>query len=202
MKFLLLIVTVFIFTIPLFSQDMQEADSLELRLIFENDPEKKVELLEKISRSIKFLDIKKAQEYAEQALAISNDIGNETARIMTNIFKSFGFNTFLRIIISGKESAVTLIIKARAVPIETPFATSACTIGIVPAAFFFGLLIYGADMTQRLVGVPANMIQVLQGIIILTIVATKMVLANPYLMQRVEEKLFSASRRGKTEEVA
>lgn len=74
--------------------------------------------------------------------------------------------------------------------------------GIVPAAFFFGLLIYGADMTQRLVGVPANMIQVLQGIIILTIVATKMVLANPYLMQRVEEKLFSASRRGKTEEVA
>ena len=60
--------------------------------------------------------------------------------------------------------------------------------GIVPAAFFFGLLIYGADMTQRLVGVPANMVQVLQGIIILVIVATKMVLANPYLMQRVETK--------------
>lgn len=58
--------------------------------------------------------------------------------------------------------------------------------GIIPAAFFFGLLIYGADMTQRLVGVPANMVQVLQGVIILVIVATKMVLANPYLMQRVE----------------
>jgi len=60
--------------------------------------------------------------------------------------------------------------------------------GILPAAFFFGLLLYGADMTQRLVGVPANMVQVLQGVIILVIVASKMILANPYLMQRVETK--------------
>jgi simple sugar transport system permease protein len=57
--------------------------------------------------------------------------------------------------------------------------------GIIPAAFFFGLLLVGADMTQRMVGVPANMIQVLQGIIILVIVATKMILANPYLMERI-----------------
>jgi simple sugar transport system permease protein len=40
-------------------------------------------------------------------------------------------------------------------------------------------------MTQRLVGVPANMINVLQGIIILVIVATKMILADPYLAERV-----------------
>jgi simple sugar transport system permease protein len=74
--------------------------------------------------------------------------------------------------------------------------------GIVPAAFFFGLLIYGADMTQRLVGVPANMVQVLQGVIILVIVATKMILANPYLMQRVEDRwntLFA--RKNRTQEV-
>ncbi|HBO36270.1 MAG TPA: ABC transporter permease, partial [Sphaerochaeta sp.] len=44
--------------------------------------------------------------------------------------------------------------------------------GIIPASFFFGLLIVGADMTQRMVGVPANMVNVLQGIIILVIVAT------------------------------
>ncbi|MDR1986573.1 MAG: ABC transporter permease [Treponema sp.] len=56
--------------------------------------------------------------------------------------------------------------------------------GIVPAAFFFGLLIVGADMTQRMVGVPANMVQVLQGIIILVIVAAKMIVSNPYLMER------------------
>ena len=60
--------------------------------------------------------------------------------------------------------------------------------GIVPASFFFGLLIVGADMTQRMVGVPANMVQVLQGIIILVIVSTKMILANPYLMERIWRK--------------
>lgn len=72
--------------------------------------------------------------------------------------------------------------------------------GILPAAFFFGLLIYGADMTQRLVGVPANMVQVLQGIIILVIVATKMILANPYLMQRVESKWNALTAKRQTEE--
>ncbi len=51
--------------------------------------------------------------------------------------------------------------------------------GIIPASFFFGLLIVGADMTQRMVGVPANMVNVLQGVIILVIVATKMILADP-----------------------
>lgn len=72
--------------------------------------------------------------------------------------------------------------------------------GILPAALFFGLLIYGADMTQRLVGVPANMVQVLQGIIILVIVSTKMILANPYLMQRFETKWNSlVTRKGNKE---
>ncbi len=60
--------------------------------------------------------------------------------------------------------------------------------GIIPAAFFFGLLIVGADMTQRMVGVPANMVQVLQGIIILVIVTTQMILANPYMTERTWRK--------------
>jgi simple sugar transport system permease protein len=73
--------------------------------------------------------------------------------------------------------------------------------GIIPAAFFFGLLIYGADMTQRLVGVPANMVQVLQGLIILVIVSTKMIINNPYLMQKVESKLKSLKKNGSDVEV-
>ena len=56
--------------------------------------------------------------------------------------------------------------------------------GIVPAAAFFGLLLVGADMTQRAVGVPANMILVLQGVIILAIVSAKAFLANPYARDR------------------
>lgn len=56
--------------------------------------------------------------------------------------------------------------------------------GIVPAAAFFGLLLVGADMTQRSAGVPANMILVLQGVIILAIVSARMVVANPYARER------------------
>ena len=71
--------------------------------------------------------------------------------------------------------------------------------GILPAAFFFGLLLYGADMTQRLVGVPANMVQVLQGVIILVIVSSKMILANPYLQQRVETKWLALTKQSHNE---
>ena len=71
--------------------------------------------------------------------------------------------------------------------------------GIIPAAFFFGLLLVGADMTQRMVGVPANMVQVLQGIIILVIVAARMIMTNPYLMEwsrRKYEGLFKKAGAG------
>jgi simple sugar transport system permease protein len=69
--------------------------------------------------------------------------------------------------------------------------------GIIPASFFFGLLIVGADMTQRMAGVPANMVLVLQGVIILVIVATRMVLDNPYLMERAWRKYQSLLRSDK-----
>jgi general nucleoside transport system permease protein len=61
--------------------------------------------------------------------------------------------------------------------------------GIVPAAAFFGLLLVGADMTQRSAGVPANMILVLQGVIILAIVSARMVLDNPYARERAARLL-------------
>ena len=61
--------------------------------------------------------------------------------------------------------------------------------GIVPAAVFFGLLLVGADMTQRSAGVPANMILVLQGVIILAIVSAKMYLDNPYAQERTAKLL-------------
>jgi simple sugar transport system permease protein len=71
--------------------------------------------------------------------------------------------------------------------------------GIIPASFFFGLLIVGADMTQRMAGVPANMVLVLQGIIILVIVVTRMVLANPYLEDRVRRRYCRLTGRSREE---
>jgi hypothetical protein len=48
------------------------------------------------------------------------------------IYKSFGFIAFLNIIIDGKLSVVTPIIKAKIVPSIAPFESKASAIGIVP----------------------------------------------------------------------
>lgn len=58
-------------------------------------------------------------------------------------------------------------------------------VGIIPASMFFGLLLIGADMTQRLASVPANMVLVLQGAIILAIVSARQFMNNPYVQDRV-----------------
>ena len=71
--------------------------------------------------------------------------------------------------------------------------------GIVPAAAFFGLLLVGADMTQRSAGVPANMILVLQGVIILGIVSARMVIDNPYMQERAARVVRRLARQGSGE---
>ena len=58
-------------------------------------------------------------------------------------------------------------------------------LGIVPASFFFALLIYGSTLAPRAVNVPANIVQVMQGLIIIVIVTTQMVLSNKYLEEKV-----------------
>jgi simple sugar transport system permease protein len=57
--------------------------------------------------------------------------------------------------------------------------------GIIPSAAFFGVLLIGADMTQRSSAVPANMVLVLQGVIILSIVSAQSFLRNPYAQERL-----------------
>lgn len=57
--------------------------------------------------------------------------------------------------------------------------------GIVPSSVFFGILLIGADMTQRSAGVPANMVLVLQGVIILAIVSAQSFLRNSYAQERL-----------------
>ncbi len=70
--------------------------------------------------------------------------------------------------------------------------------GIVPSAFFFGLLLIGADMTQRALSVPANMVLVLQGAVILSIVSAKTWLNDPYARDKAVRKmaaLFGGGRK-------
>ena len=68
--------------------------------------------------------------------------------------------------------------------------------GIIPASFFFGLLIYGATLAPSRVGVPANIVQVMQGVIIIVIVTAQMVLSNAYFQDRVWRRI---SKLGKKE---
>lgn len=67
--------------------------------------------------------------------------------------------------------------------------------GILPSAAFFGLLLIGADMTQRAMSVPANMVLVLQGAVILSIVSAKSYLNDPYAMERMARRLGMDSRK-------
>jgi general nucleoside transport system permease protein len=68
--------------------------------------------------------------------------------------------------------------------------------GIIPASFFFGMLLYGANLPQSMgIDVPANMVDVLQGIIILVIVSTQVILSNTYLEARVYRRLFVAKEK-------
>ena len=63
-------------------------------------------------------------------------------------------------------------------------------LGVIPAAFFFAVISYGCSALQiNKIPVPSNMIDVLQGLVILVIVAAKLVLANPYLMDRTQRRL-------------
>lgn len=69
-------------------------------------------------------------------------------------------------------------------------------IGAIPAAFFFALISFGCSALQiNKIPVPSNMIDVLQGLVILVIVAAKMIIANPYLMDRAQRKVQSMLRR-------
>ena len=61
-------------------------------------------------------------------------------------------------------------------------------LGIIPASFFFGLMIYGSTLAPGIVNVPQNIAKVLQGIIIIVIVTAQMVLSNTYLQDRVWRK--------------
>ena len=70
---------------------------------------------------------------------------------------------------------------------------------IVPASFFFGILLYSQVNLQILTSVPPNLVKALQGLIILIIVAVQMVISNPYSMERFRRRFFSRTKTEKKE---
>lgn len=63
--------------------------------------------------------------------------------------------------------------------------------GIIPAAFFFGLMKYGVTRAASILSIPANMVDVIQGITILVIVTAQMVMSNTYLQDRIYRRIRS-----------
>lgn len=66
---------------------------------------------------------------------------------------------------------------------------------IIPAAFCFGILLYSQVNLQILTAVPPNLVQTLQGAIILIIVSVQMVINNPYTEDRFRRKFFSQVKK-------
>ena len=56
-------------------------------------------------------------------------------------------------------------------------------------------MIYGATLAPTKVGVPANIVQVMQGIIIIVIVTAQMVLSNDYFRDRVWRRIQSLRKK-------
>ena len=66
-------------------------------------------------------------------------------------------STLRKITISGNDSAITLIMNASTVPSAAPLASSACTIGITPAALvYMGTPITTANGTAHQASLPMN----------------------------------------------
>ena len=70
-------------------------------------------------------------------------------------------------------------------------------IGVIPASILFGALILGADMMQRAVSIPAAIVMVIQGFIILFVVGSDIFIRRPELLEQ-----FRTWRRRRSGEVA
>lgn len=68
-------------------------------------------------------------------------------------------------------------------------------LGIIPASLLFGALILGADMMQRAVAVPAAVVIIMQGFVILFVVSADLVLRKPQLLGRLQVLLPKGLRK-------
>ncbi|MZP29219.1 ABC transporter permease [Heliobacterium undosum] len=63
-------------------------------------------------------------------------------------------------------------------------------IGAIPASILMGALILGADMMQRAVNVPAAIVIAIQGLIILFVVSSDILLRKPEYLNRLKKRFF------------
>ncbi|MEN8225046.1 MAG: tetratricopeptide repeat protein [Bacteroidota bacterium] len=76
---------ILLLAIPLFSQNTNLVDSLEIALEFEHSAIGKVALLEKLTNELKYSDVDRALEYAQQAYQISTEVDDDISTIISNL---------------------------------------------------------------------------------------------------------------------
>ena len=69
-------------------------------------------------------------------------------------------------------------------------------LGTIPAAVLFGALLLGADMMQRAVHIPAAMVMVIQGLVVLFVVSSDYFLKNPSSIAQLKAKLVGQKMSG------
>lgn len=69
-------------------------------------------------------------------------------------------------------------------------------IGVIPASILFGALILGADMMQRAVAIPAAIVLVIQGLVILFVVAADLLLRRPELLDKLPARFVKLTAKG------
>jgi simple sugar transport system permease protein len=67
-------------------------------------------------------------------------------------------------------------------------------LGIIPASVLFGALILGADMMQRAVSIPAAIVLVIQGFVILFVVSSDVLLRKPELLDNFKQWLHNCKK--------
>lgn len=73
-------------------------------------------------------------------------------------------------------------------------------LGTIPAAMLFGALILGADMMQRAVHIPAAIVMAVQGLVILFVVSSDILLRKPGFARRVLSSIFPKKVQGEGRE--
>ena len=61
-------------------------------------------------------------------------------------------------------------------------------LGCIPASILFGMLTLGADMMQRAVSIPAAIVMAIQGLVVLFVVGSDLLIRRPELLRRRPER--------------
>ena len=115
----------------------------------------------------KYLIIAMVISGACAGMAGSVELMGVQARAMENITSGYGF------------SGIVVALFATLHPLA-----------VIPAAFFFGILLYSQVNLQILSSVPPNLVETIQGVIILIIVSLQMVISSPYSLERFRKRFF------------